>query len=36
VSPSTSNKITGVVSPYLHGGLTNGVTYYYVVVAVGI
>jgi len=36
VDPGTANKITGVSSPYVHTGLTNGVPYYYAVVAVGV
>ena len=33
VTKTNGTKIAGVASPYLHGGLTNGVTYYYVVAA---
>lgn len=29
-----STKISGVTSPYVHGSLANGTTYYYVVTAV--
>ena len=35
VTTGTGTKITGVTSPYLHIGLTNGLTYYYIVTAVG-
>lgn len=35
VTPSSGTKIAGVSSPHLHDGLVNGVTYYYVVTAVG-
>jgi uncharacterized protein YcfL len=31
-----STKISGIVSPYIHTGLTNGTTYYYAVTAVNI
>lgn len=34
VSKANGNKLSGVVSPYNHTGLTNGTTYYYVVTAV--
>lgn len=34
VTTATGNKIAGVASPYVHTGLTNGRTYYYVVTAV--
>lgn len=34
VTKATGTKITGVSSPYVHTGLTNGTTYYYVVTAV--
>ncbi len=34
VSKSTGTKITNVTNPYDHSGLTNGLTYYYVVTAV--
>lgn len=33
VTPQNGTKIGGVSSPYLHSGLNNGATYYYVVVA---
>lgn len=33
VSKATGTKISGVSSPYLHAGLTNDTTYYYVVTA---
>lgn len=33
VTPTTGNKLAGVSSPYVHGGLSDGVTYYYVVAA---
>jgi fibronectin type 3 domain-containing protein len=35
VTPANGTKITGAVSPYVHTGLINGTTYYYVVTAVG-
>jgi len=34
VTKTTGTKITGVTSPYTHTGLTNGMTYYYLVTAV--
>ena len=34
VTPLTGTKISNVVPPYTHTGLTNGTTYYYVVTAV--
>jgi fibronectin type 3 domain-containing protein len=34
VTKSNGNKIPGVTSPHIHGQLTNGATYYYVVTAV--
>ncbi len=34
VTTSTGTKISGVTSPYLHTGLTNGTAYYYIVTAV--
>jgi hypothetical protein len=34
VTTTTGTKITGVTSPYILSGLTNGTTYYYVVTAV--
>ncbi len=34
VTKATGTKLAGVASPYPHPGLTNGVTYYYVVTAV--
>lgn len=34
VNKSATNKITGVTSPYVHAGLTNGTTYYYVITSV--
>ncbi|HPI91898.1 MAG TPA: fibronectin type III domain-containing protein [Deltaproteobacteria bacterium] len=33
VTPAAGTKIAGVSNPYLHTGLTNGTTYYYVVTA---
>lgn len=33
VTPATGTQISGVSSPYVHTGLTNGTTYYYVVTA---
>lgn len=33
VTPQTGTKIATVTSPYVHTGLTNGTTYYYVVTA---
>lgn len=33
VTKTTGAKITGATSPYIHTGLTNGTTYYYVVTA---
>ena len=34
VTTANGTKVTGVTSPYLHTGLTNGTTYYYIVTAV--
>jgi YVTN family beta-propeller protein len=34
VTKATGTKISGVTSPYVHTGRTNGTTYYYVVTAV--
>ena len=34
VSPATGKKIANVLSPFMHTGLTNGATYYYVITAV--
>jgi len=34
VTKTTGTKISNVTSPYVHTGLTNGTTYYYVVTAV--
>ena len=34
VTPATGKKIANVLSPYMHTGLTNGTTYYYVITAV--
>jgi len=34
-NPATGNRVLGASSPYLHEGLANGTTYYYVVTAVG-
>ena len=34
VTKTTGTKLTGATSSYLHSGLTNGTTYYYVVTAV--
>ena len=34
VTTANGTKITGVASPYIHSGLINGTTYYYVVTAV--
>jgi hypothetical protein len=34
VTTANGAKITGATSPYVHLGLTNGITYYYVVTAV--
>jgi fibronectin type 3 domain-containing protein len=31
VTPANGTKIAAVTSPYIHSGLTNGTTYYYVV-----
>ncbi len=33
VTPADGNKVAGVHSPFIHGGLTNGVAYHYVVTA---
>ena len=35
VTPATGNKIEAAVSPYTHTGLTNDVSYYYVLTAIG-
>jgi fibronectin type 3 domain-containing protein len=35
VTTASGTKIAGVASPYVHVGLTNGSTYYYIVTAVG-
>ncbi|WP_298834936.1 fibronectin type III domain-containing protein [uncultured Piscinibacter sp.] len=35
VTPGTGTKIEGVTAPFVHTGLTNGSTYYYVVTGVG-
>lgn len=35
VTKATGTKIENVTAPYVHTGLTNGTTYYYVVTAVG-
>jgi len=32
----SSNKISGVTSPYTHSGLTNGIAYYYIVTALAL
>ena len=34
VTPATGTKLTGVSSPFVHAGLTNGVTYYYTLTTV--
>ena len=34
VTTTSGTKITGATSPYIHSGLTNGTTYYYVVTSV--
>ncbi|MEM3484076.1 MAG: fibronectin type III domain-containing protein [Candidatus Methanomethyliaceae archaeon] len=34
LKPETANMFAGVAPPFVHTGLTNGVTYYYVVTAV--
>jgi len=34
VTPATGTQIAGVTSPFVHGALVNGTTYYYVVTAV--
>ena len=34
VTTANGTKITGAASPYVHSGLTNGTTYYYVVTSV--
>lgn len=34
VNQATANQIVGATSPYVHGGLTNGTRYYYIVTAV--
>jgi hypothetical protein len=35
VTPSTGTKISNVISPYTHSGLTPGTAYYYVVTGIG-
>lgn len=35
VTKETGNKIAGVSSPYVHSGLNNGTTYYYIISAMG-
>lgn len=35
VTPATGTKIPQVASPYVHSGLTPGVTYYYVITGIG-
>ncbi|MBU0927410.1 MAG: hypothetical protein KKA67_06650 [Spirochaetes bacterium] len=35
VTPVTGTKLAGVASGYVHTGLTNGTTYYYVATAIG-
>src|SRR5207245_2887009 len=35
VTPQTGTCVEGVASPYTHGGLANGTTYYFVLTAVG-
>lgn len=34
VTPATGTKLTGVSSPFVHAGLSNGVTYYYTLTTV--
>lgn len=34
VTPATGTKVTGVSSPFVHAGLTDGVTYYYTLTTV--
>jgi hypothetical protein len=34
VTPATGTKVTGVSSPFVHAGLTNGATYYYTLTTV--
>jgi len=33
VTKSTGTRISGIVTPYIHSGLTNGIPYYYVITA---
>ncbi len=33
VTPASGNRIQNVTSPYVHAGLTNGATYYYILTA---
>ena len=33
VTPAEGNKVARVSSPFIHGGLTNGVKYHYIVTA---